>query len=129
WLRSQWDEETAIVTTGDVVHYGSVYGSEVDGASSSQLETHFRHRLDLLLDLAFREGQIERAFQMSRNELKSDQREILPVLAKLFEEPVGDRSEAHIEAFKLSDYAAILETSQPCLVASALIAYKRRRTD
>lgn len=129
WLRNQWDDETAIVTTGDVVHYGRVYGSEIFNDSPLQLEAHFRHRLDVLLELALREEQMETAFQMCKNELASDQREILPVLARLVGDQVGDCGEAQIEAFELSDYAAIFETVPPCLVASALIVYKRHRTD
>jgi predicted class III extradiol MEMO1 family dioxygenase len=121
WLLSQWDEETAIVTTGDVVHYGTTYGSDVGDASPKQLAAHFRHRLETFLDLAFREWRVETALQMAQHELKSDQREILPLLVRL----VGEGAVTDIEVFELSDYASILDTAPPCLVASALIAYKR----
>ena len=121
WLLGQWDEETAIVTTGDVVHYGTAYGSDDGDALSKDLGAHFRHRFEVFLDIAFRERQIETAFQMSQCELKSDQREILPLLVRLLGEGAG----TDIEAFDLSDYATILKTRPPCLVASALIAYKR----
>ena len=120
WLLDQWDDETAIVTTGDVVHYGTVYGSDVGDFTSKQLESQFLHRLETVLNTAFRDGQMEAAYQETRRELKSDQREILPLLIHLLREGAVTR----IEAFTLSDYAPILETAPPCLVASALIAYK-----
>lgn len=34
--------------------------------------------------------------------------------------------DAELETFELSDYTPILDTDSPCLVASALIAYKNR---
>jgi len=122
WLRGCWDDETAIVTTGDVVHYGAVYGSEDEGASPVALESRFLQRLESHFDMAFNKRQLEAAFQMAQCELKSDQREILPLLAYL----LGERAVAEVEAFTLSDYADIFDTPPPCLVASALIAYKRR---
>ena len=120
WLLDQWDDETAIVTTGDVVHYGTVYGSEVADAALEQLESQFRHQLEALLGMAFRDGRVEEAYQIAQCKLKSDQREILPLLVYL----LGEKAVANIEVFALSDYADILETAPPCLVASALIAYK-----
>jgi predicted class III extradiol MEMO1 family dioxygenase len=122
WLDDCWDEETAIVTTGDVVHFGAVYGSGTMEASTQQLETEFRHRVETVLELSFQGGQAEKAFQMALHDLKSDQREILPLLAHL----LGQGALAEIDTFTLSDYAAIFNTPPPCLVASALIAYKRR---
>ena len=120
WLLDQWDDETAIVTTGDVVHYGTVYGSEVADAALEQLESQFRHQLETLLGMAFREAQMEEAYQIAQCKLKSDQREILPLLVYL----LGEKAVANIEVFALSDYANILKTAPPCLVSSALIAYK-----
>lgn len=122
WLDDCWDEETAIVTTGDVVHYGDVYGSEDEGIPPKALESRFLQRLEALFELAFREGKLEAAYQMALCELKSDQREILPLLTYL----LGEDAITEIDSFALSDYAAIFNTSPPCLVASALIAYKRR---
>ena len=120
WLLDQWDDETAIVTTGDVVHYGTVYGSEVADAALEQLESQFRHQLEALLGMAFRDRQMEEAYQIAQCKLKSDQREILPLLVYL----LGEKAVANIEVFALSDYANILKTAPPCLVSSALIAYK-----
>ncbi|MCK5245457.1 hypothetical protein KAR02_01055 [Candidatus Bipolaricaulota bacterium] len=34
--------------------------------------------------------------------------------------------DAELETFELSDYMPMLDTDSPCLVASALIAYKSR---
>ena len=120
WLRAHWDAKTAIVTTGDVVHYGAVYGSEDEGFAPAPLESRFRQRLEDLFATSFTERDLEAAYQMSLNELKSDQREILPVLAYL----LGEDACPELLAFGLSDYSPILDTAPPCLVASALIAYK-----
>lgn len=122
WLREQWDDTTAIVTTGDVVHYGAFYGSDNKGADVDTLATHFVQRLEEVFTTAFIERDLESAYQVSLHELKSDQREILPVLAQLLGEGAG----ASVEAFELSDYATILDSAPPCLVASSLIAYKNR---
>ena len=122
WLRNQWDVETAIVTTGDVVHYGAVYGSKDEGSVPGQLESRFRTKLKELLATAFAQRDLENAYQISLLELKSDQREILPVLAHM----LGAEACAELLAFELSDYSGIFDTAPPCLVASALIAYKRR---
>jgi len=120
WLRNQWDDSTAIVTTGDVVHYGDVYGSNAEGPAFNHLGAHFRQRLDDLHATAFVERDLETAYQMSVQELKSDHREILPLIVRL----LGEDARAELLTFELSDYAAILDTVTPCLVASALIAYK-----
>ena len=120
WLQDQWDAGTAIVTTGDVVHYGAFYGSQDHGSATESLTTLFRERLDELFDAAFVRRDFESAYQMSLQVLKSDQREILPILAHLLEGTAC----ASVEAFELSDYAAVLDSAPPCLVASALIAYK-----
>ena len=122
WLRDQWDAETAIVTTGDVVHYGSVYGSKDEGVSPGTLESRFRERLEELFANAFAERELETAYQLSLHALKSDQRDILPVLTHM----LGEDTCAELLTFELSDYAPIFDTAPPCLVASALIAYKSR---
>ncbi|MBE0635957.1 hypothetical protein IH601_08175 [Candidatus Bipolaricaulota bacterium] len=121
WLRTQWDDATAIVTTGDVVHYGEFYGSTNEGADVGALTSRFRGRLDDLFVCAFIDRDYELAYQMSLRELKSDQRDILAVLMGL----MGDAAVAEVVSFELSDYADILTAAPPCFVASALIAYKR----
>jgi predicted class III extradiol MEMO1 family dioxygenase len=124
WLRDHWDEDTAIVTTGDIVHYGAVYGSEDLGSDLEQLEPAFRQHGDHLFENAFVKRDLEAAYRISLHALKSDQREILPVLVHL----LGNDGLANIESFELSDYAAILETAPPCFVASALVAYQHQST-
>ncbi|MBU1049517.1 hypothetical protein KKG90_05770 [Candidatus Bipolaricaulota bacterium] len=125
WLYDHWDDETAIVTTADVVHYGAFYGSKSDDGAASSLESSFLRQLETLLELAFERGNVEDAFVMARDDLKADHREILPPLVCL----LGKGAPSVVEAFSLSDYADILDTAPPCLVASALIAYKRRNTE
>jgi predicted class III extradiol MEMO1 family dioxygenase len=123
WLRSQWDENTAIVATGDVVHFGPFYGSEPTRASMDGLTERFRQILRLAFVAAFEDQNLEIAHRISFYDLKSDQREMLPVLAHTLRKGAsGD-----ILTFELSDYAEILDTEPPCRVASALIAYTGRR--
>ena len=119
-LNKLWDSETAIVATGDVVHYGDFYGATDEGSKCESLTCLFREHLEHLLATAFVDRDFSAAYQTSRDIMKSDQREILPALMHL----LGDGARAEVMAFELSDYARILETPPPCLVASALISYK-----
>ncbi|MFC2078577.1 hypothetical protein ACFLSZ_01200 [Candidatus Bipolaricaulota bacterium] len=119
-LREQWSDETAIVVTGDVVHYGAIYGLEDEGSVLELLKPRYRKRLEHLFETAFVQQDLETAYRSSLYELKSDQREILPVLVHMLDGDAG----ADIRSFELSDYAPIFDTDPPCLVASALIAYK-----
>ncbi len=113
---------TALVATGDVVHYGRPYG-DVPGDDGlpqdpSGLERHFRGELERVLGLALAERDYAQAYRISEGRLKSDQRQLLPVIAELLGPGAGFR----VLAFGLSDYAPIFGVVPPCLVASALIA-------
>ena len=122
WLRAAAVTGTAIVATGDLVHFGTAYGlpPDYDGpADTDALEQQFLPRLERVLGTAMREGGTEEAYQESLHVLKNDQREILPVIAEF----LGSRRAFEILHFCLSDYAAILSVAKPCLVASAVVAY------
>ena len=115
-----WDENTAVVATGDVVHYGTPYGPE--RVKSNNLEKHFRSQLEGSFARALEDGNWPLAYRLAQTILQSDQRELLPVLGNL----LGGGIKQEILAFSLSDYAPIFECAPPCVVASALIAYLER---
>ncbi len=121
WLRALWDGETAIVTTADVVHYGTYYGSELVDLPLESLAARFLKLVETLWAL-LGQRRFEQAFDLAEQTLKADHREMLAVLSTL----LGSDAGMSVEAFSLSDYASILQSVHPCLVASALIAYQRR---
>lgn len=116
---------TAIVATGDLVHYGTAYGppERMAGRPSDPeaLEALFTRETTTALDLALA-GDRAAAFERSNTVLQDDQRNILPVLTRL----LGPGAGYQILSFSLSDYAGILEVAPPCVVASALVAYLPR---
>ena len=120
-LRSIWDLDTAIVTTGDIVHYGTAYtpAERMLDLEQEQLEPFFRRECERIFSLAITKQDLDGAFRDSNEILRSDQRYILPVIAKY----LGQNAELRILSFSLSDYSQILETARPCIVASALVAY------
>ena len=125
WLRKQWDDETAIVATGDLVHYGAVYGSPALSVAPPELETWSLERLKEVLRLGLEQRDDEAAYEIAWQELRSDQREMLPVLARMLD----GGARADILAYELTDYADILRVPPPCRVASALVAYTRDAED
>lgn len=122
-LASWLTPGTAIVTTGDLVHYGTAYGppERTVGmpADPAALDARFVRETTTALDLAFAAGDRAAAFERSNTVLQNDQRNILPVLTHL----LGPGAGHQILSFSLSDYAGILEVAPPCVVASALVAY------
>jgi hypothetical protein len=124
WIRRHVDDETAVVATGDLVHYGTAYGRAWLPGSP---ETPQSLRLALLPEVeeTLRAGLVERdweeAYRRSRSRIGNDQREILPVLSAL----LGTGATFSLLSFELSDYAAILDVAPPCVVASALVEFGR----
>ncbi len=116
---------TAVVATGDVVHYGLPYGDHPgsDGLprDSGGLARHFRTQVERTLKLALA-GDHGAAFALLEKVLKSDQRYLLPVIAEL----LGTGARFEVLEFELSDYSWILEVAPPCVVASSLIAFRPR---
>jgi len=113
---------TAIVATGDLVHYGTTYGPPERMAGRptdpEALEAFFARETTTALELALA-GDRAAAFERSNEVLQNDQRNILPVLTHLLGPGAGYR----MLSFSLSDYAAILGVEPPCVVASALVAF------
>jgi hypothetical protein len=123
WLREHVGPATAVVTTGDLVHHGTPYGAPAGGLPATDdrgvLERSYLEEVTGALDAAFLDGDPSGAYRRSLQILRSDQRELLPVVAFYLEEvPRYD-----IVHFELSDYAKILAVSPPCFVASALVIY------
>jgi len=120
------DDRTAIVTTGDLVHYGTAYGSNLSAGSMPPDRTswaaYFRDAVNEALLDGGTPGNRDVFYLRSLHELLNDQREILPVIGALFGGTVRHR----ILCFALSDYSEILSAPPPCLVASALVAYGPR---
>jgi len=113
---------TAIVTTGDLVHYGTAYSTAQEMADKprgqAELEEFFLRRTQETLDLACRRD-YQGFFRIASQELKADQRQIVPLIG----EYLGGGMSYQILQFSLSDYSAILEVEPPCLVASALVGF------
>lgn len=121
WLRGLAGPGVAVVTTGDLVHYGTAYSApgETVGGEGPRLTEGFRAEVERMLEAGLIGGKDEEAYRISTEILKSDQREILPVVAAYLE----GRRGYDILHFALSDYAGILGVEPPCYVASALLTY------
>ncbi len=123
-LRQGIGREAAVVTTGDLVHYGTAYGDEARiprmPKEKRALETYFLRETEDVLALALSKRNLKEAFTRSLEVLKSDQRYILPVIAEF----LGHRADYEILHFELSDYDGILSVDPPCYVASSLITYR-----
>jgi len=120
WLRRVVRDGTALVTTGDLVHYGTAYAApgEAIGDDDPSLAGRFRAEVERMLDAGLIEGDLDEAYRSGSEELKSDQREILPVIRAF----TGGKGYEILE-FELSDYVRILSVDPPCYVASALLTY------
>jgi predicted class III extradiol MEMO1 family dioxygenase len=117
------DERTAVVATGDLVHYGNAYchSEEMRGmpADVRSLTPHFLSQVRDTLALGLSRRDYNAFHDASTRVLKSDQWNVLPVVAEL----LGGGAEFEILSFALSDYASILGVAPPCVVASTLAAF------
>jgi len=125
WIRSVSAIDgvpTAIVTTGDLVHFGTPYGDlDADPSRSAEdLEVQFRFQVDRVLAAALTARDWDLAYRLSNDVLRNDQREILAVISEIL-----GPAEHRVVHFELSDYARILDSPRPCYVASALAVYDR----
>ena len=121
---SKWiTQDTALVATGDLIHYGPFYGVTVPGASGTDSIGAFhrlRTRLETLLARVLDAGQLDdESFEAARA-LGNDQRFIRPIVSAL----LGPHASAQIESFDMVDYSHILSAPAPCFVAAALAAYQ-----
>jgi len=124
WIRAAAAARrpTAIVTTGDLVHYGTAYGTPDADPSEplADMTRRFRRRVERALEAALVGRDWAVAHRLSSDVLRNDQREIVAVVSAYL-----GPARARIEQFELSDYAGILGESSPCRVASALVVYER----
>ncbi len=123
WLGDAVDAGTALVATGDLVHYGTGYGAPwlgEDIVATDALERALAPWVDRTLEAAFVARDWAAAYALSRDKLGNDQREMLAALSSY----LGPATPA-VLAFGLSDYSTILGERPPCVVASTLAAYSR----
>jgi len=117
------DERTAVVATGDLVHYGHAYcaSEEMRGLPGDvrSLTPHFLSQVQDTLTLGLSRKDYDAFHHASTRVLKSDQWNVFPVVAEL----LGAGAEFQILSFALSDYAHILGVAPPCVVASTLAAF------
>ncbi len=109
-LRGRVDDDTAIVLTGDLTHFGHGYGVE------DIPEDHERmifHNIEEMLDILYRKGDHLSFVEMAKKRL-NDQIANGTALASLLEGPLDYR----IFYGRLSDYSDVLETEKPTVVAS-----------
>jgi hypothetical protein len=124
WMRACVDPSTAVVATGDLIHYGAAYGgawAPGNPVTRNALEQALRPDVERALAAAFGSRDWDAAYRLSRERLGNDQREMLAVLSS----HLGPRASASLLSFDLSDYSEILDVAPPCVVASALAAYDR----
>ena len=113
------DDDTVCVATGDVAHLGHGYGPGEETARLPRDEPELAARLAASLR-AMHEAALARhdhaAAWRIGTRLRSDQRQILPVIAQL----LGLGASCEPLALRLSDYADINGQPRPCFVAAAL---------
>jgi len=123
-VRNMITTKTAIVATGDVVHYGSGYSPRevIIGMpdDADELKKRLRDELEKVLIQVINRREYQLAFLRLDRFLNNDQRYLLPVVAEI----LGNRAEYDIISFALSDYSRINDAPTPCVVASSLVAYR-----
>ena len=117
------DSRTALVITGDLVHYGTTYSSK---EAMKGKPVKMNELVDLFLPLVNRSFQLTlhekrhvEAFNLMNDVLHSDQRLLLPVVSEI----LGAKPSYEIVEFHLSDYAPIWHVDGPCVVASSLVSF------
>ena len=126
WLADAVTSKTAVVSTGDLVHYGHAYCGQREMVGLPEdlgsLTDYFRGQVEEALSLALRDQDYDEYHRIAATRLKADHRNVLPVLAQY----LGSGASCELLSFSLSDYAPILGVAPPCVVASALAAYVPR---
>jgi hypothetical protein len=114
---------TALVTTGDLVHFGHAYSAPEEMArrpsEEPALTAHFRAEVEAALTLGLGARDYEGFYRRSLAVLGNDQRNVLPVVA----ERLGPGAAHQLVSFALTDYSRIRGVDRPCVVASALVRY------
>ncbi len=119
------DDDTVCVATGDVAHLGHGYGPDEETtrlpSNEAELAAMTSASLRDMHQAALARHDHATAWAMGTC-LRSDQRQILPVIAEL----LGPGASCEPLAFGLSDYAGINNQPRPCFVAAALNLFHPR---
>ena len=115
---------TALVVTGDLIHYGPFYGVDVpDNRAVDDRDRYafrlLRDRLQATLAQTLFEGGVDDTAFRYLTELANDQRFILPIVTAW----LGPHASVRLLSLEMVDYAGILGVPRPCFVASALAVY------
>lgn len=115
------DGSTAILTTGDVVHFGHNYSEASDIKAKpnqiDKLEGYFFNKIKETFSTVFDDHNYWKGFELLNYELKSDQRLLLPVLSEVL---LPQQTHFHFYDYKLSDYSDVWGVKKPSVVASAI---------
>ena len=116
-------DDAVCVATGDLAHLGHGYGSDEETASlpcdAAELTKTLEASLRDMHGAALGDHDFSTAWAIGTR-LRSDQRQILPVMAEL----LGQGASCESLALRLSDYADINGRPRPCLVAAALNLFR-----
>ncbi len=125
-IREELRPGSAVVATGDLVHYGTRYTSKERMAKMPtdyyELWLYFEREVKRTLEISLVEGNYTEAFHRCENLLNNDQRYLLPVVAEFLSTP----ARYELLSFSLSDYSEILHVPKPCVVASTLVLYRHQ---
>lgn len=122
-IRKLLGDDTVCVATGDVVHLGHGYSPDDETARLPGDESVLTETLTASLrdmhEAALARHDFATSWEIG-SRLRSDQRQILPVIAEL----LGRGARCEPLAFGLSDYSVINGRPPPCFVAAALNLFR-----
>lgn len=114
-------DDTALLATGDLVHFGNNYNkpkaTRNKPKSISELEPLFYDKIERAFSAVFSEKDYSKGFELLHDELQSDQRLLLPVLSEFFSSP---EVYYHFYRYRLSDYSEVWEVEKPSVVATSM---------
>jgi hypothetical protein len=124
-LRPVVSADAVCVATGDLVHLGHGYSPAATvamlPADAATLEATLLPRIAAMHEAALAQHDFAAAWALG-TDLMSDQRQMLPVIARL----VGPNATAEMLSFRLSDYTRIIGAPPPCFVGAALSVIRPR---
>jgi len=125
-IKKLLGDGTVCLATGDLAHLGHGYGTGEETARLPSDETELTKTLAASLrdmhEAALGRHDYKTAWEIGTR-LRSDQRQILPVIAEL----LGQGASCEPLGLRLSDYAGINEQPRPCFVAAALNLFRPAR--
>ncbi len=122
------NEDTALLATGNLVHFGNNYNEpkviREKPKAIKELGPLFYDKIEEAFTAVFTEKDYLKGFDLLHNELQSDQGLLLPVLSELFSPYTVDY---HFYKYRLSDYSEVWEVQKPSVVATSM--YKLQATN